>query len=71
MTDTTTAARIPFLRVRHETAPAPSACRWCGEEERTHANTWVRSVGYHQWVAPTSAQRRARILARMSRKVVV
>ena len=54
--------------VRNKMAPSPNACRWCGRDERLHAIEWAKSVGYHNWVAPTSAQRRARMLARRVRQ---
>lgn len=57
-------SRALFVRVRHEEVPAPNACRWCGYEERGHGMYSSRSVGIHTWVAPTSAQRKARMLAR-------
>ncbi len=39
----------------------PSACRICGLDERDHMTRWSKSVGWHQWTAPTGAQ----ILRRM------
>jgi hypothetical protein len=54
--------------VRTTTAPSPNACRWCGRDDRLHSIEWARSVGYHSWVEPTKAQRRARMFARRSRQ---
>lgn len=54
--------------VRHTTAPSPNACRWCGRDERLHAIEWAKSAGYHNWAVPTSAQRRARMIARRARQ---
>lgn len=51
-------------RIRHRSAPDPNGCRWCGHPDRGHANRWAPSVGPHQWVEPTPAQRKARMLAR-------
>lgn len=53
--------------VRHRRAPAPNGCRWCGREERSHGLEWAASVRYHNWSAPTAAQRRARMVARRVR----
>lgn len=43
---------------------APNGCRWCGVEKEKHSTDWAEEVQYHVWVAPTDAQRKARILAR-------
>lgn len=59
-----TIAKTANTRIRFSTTPAPSGCRWCGYEERSHGNVWVRSVGSHLYVNPTVAQRKARMLAR-------
>lgn len=50
--------------IRHRTAPAPNACRWCGVDERRHAVSWTPAVGYHSWQEPTVQQRRARFMSR-------
>jgi hypothetical protein len=50
--------------IRHEKAPNPSGCRWCGVDERPHASRWTRSVGLHRWTPPTRNQRLARMLSR-------
>ncbi len=47
--------------MRHKTPPDPSGCRWCGIEERSHGNRFVRGHGLHRWEPPTLAQLRARI----------
>jgi hypothetical protein len=52
------------IRVRHVTTPEPSGCRWCGHNEREHAQRWTPVVKWHRWVEPTPAQRKARMLAR-------
>lgn len=48
--------------------PPPNGCRWCGIEERNHLQRWKPEVGWHQWVAPTSEQRKERMLARRKRQ---
>ncbi len=50
--------------IRHKETPAPNTCRYCGYEQRSHGNYWVRSIGWHLWVEPTNAQRLARMKAR-------
>jgi len=42
----------------------PSACRWCGIEERSHFQQWKPPVGWHVWEQPTQPQIKARMLAR-------
>ncbi|MFF5972266.1 hypothetical protein ACFY7C_12175 [Streptomyces sp. NPDC012769] len=42
----------------------PSACRWCGIEERSHSRQWKPPVGWHSWEQPTQAQIKARMIAR-------
>nr|PPQ62083.1 hypothetical protein C5F59_39680 [Streptomyces sp. QL37] len=44
--------------------PAPSGCRWCGIEARSHARQWVEAVGWHVWETPTDEQRKERMRAR-------
>ena len=48
--------------------PSPDGCRWCGHEKRGHATAWKPSIGMHKWVAPTSAQRLARMKARRAQR---
>ncbi|MFC8267757.1 hypothetical protein ACFUIZ_18800 [Streptomyces cinereoruber] len=43
---------------------APSACRWCGIEQRAHYQQWKPPVGWHRWEQPTQAQIKARMTAR-------
>jgi hypothetical protein len=50
--------------VHHRYVPEPNSCRWCGIGQRDHARRWSRAVGWHEWVEPTPAQRRARMSAR-------
>ncbi|MBD0676340.1 hypothetical protein BU198_38010 [Streptomyces sp. CBMA156] len=57
-----------LVRVRHTDPPAPSGCRWCGEEEVNHGRRWVASVGIHAWEAPTREQRLSRMRARRTRR---
>lgn len=56
-----------FVRVRHSSVPAPSSCRWCGYERRTHGLSFARSVGNHHFAEPTPKQRLARMRARSLR----
>ena len=42
----------------------PSACRWCGIEERSHFQQWKPPVGCSQTCQPTQPQIKARMLAR-------
>ncbi|OQD51939.1 hypothetical protein BM536_037010 [Streptomyces phaeoluteigriseus] len=54
------------VRVRHAGPPAPSGCRWCGEDQSRHGRRWVSSVGVHSWEEPTREQRLSRMRARRS-----
>lgn len=53
--------------VRHETAPTPEGCRWCGTQKRDHAQRWVPGRGWHGWTAPTREQIQARMRARLTK----
>ncbi|MFD9721060.1 hypothetical protein [Streptomyces sp. NPDC059076] len=44
--------------------PAPSGCRWCGQEKRLHGRWWRPGKGYHSYEMPTQAQIKARMRAR-------
>lgn len=46
------------------TPVTPNACRWCDQDARSHAIEWADVIGYHSWIAPTTAQRKRRMLAR-------
>lgn len=59
----------PRYDVRHATAPTPSGCRWCGTEQRSHGQRWIKSAGMHMWTAPTNEQRLARMKARRASRV--
>lgn len=50
--------------IRHENAPTPDGCRWCGVDAQEHAQRWKPPVGWHKWERPTPAQRLARMHAR-------
>lgn len=52
--------------VRHETAPTPMGCRWCGAAKREHARRWVPSKGWHGWEQPTREQIEARMRVRLA-----
>lgn len=43
---------------------SPSACRWCGIDQREHAQRWKPPIGWHKWQPPTQQQIKARMLAR-------
>ena len=47
--------------------PTPNGCRHCGIPERQHARQWTDEAGWHEWVAPSSAQILARMKARRQR----
>ncbi|MFJ3699564.1 hypothetical protein ACIPW9_36480 [Streptomyces sp. NPDC090052] len=51
-------------RIRHQAAPNPSGCRWCGDDRTHHGLYYVKSRGLHAWEQPTNAQRLARMHAR-------
>ncbi|MGI5223591.1 hypothetical protein [Actinoallomurus sp. CA-142502] len=70
--------RIPFAEAREYEAAVtclmkdlrkdlilmpPSGCRWCGIEDREHAQRWTKLAGWHGWMAPLPEQRKARLLA--------
>jgi hypothetical protein len=54
-------------RIRHDTAPFPLGCRWCGVEARDHGQRWVPSKKWHAWEQPTGAQIAARLGLRLGR----
>lgn len=43
---------------------APDGCTWCDRDQRAHSIEWTDVVGYHTWVAPSTEQRKQRMLAR-------
>lgn len=55
-------------RARHQQAPNPNGCRWCGIDQRGHARQWTDEAGWHAWEPPTPAQRLARMQARRNAK---
>jgi hypothetical protein len=52
----------------HQSLPSPNGCRWCGVDERDHAQRWKPPVGWHRWVEPTSDQRKERMRERRDRR---
>lgn len=58
----------PTMWTQTGQSPSPDGCRWCGHERRGHATAWKPSAGMHKWVAPTSAQRLARMKARRAQR---
>ncbi|WP_327335868.1 hypothetical protein OG384_04340 [Streptomyces sp. NBC_01324] len=49
--------------IRHQSAPNPDGCRWCGYGN-PHGWQYLPGKGGHQWEPPTNAQRLARMKAR-------
>jgi len=39
----------------------PNGCAVCGEVADQHVQQWHHSVGWHRWIAPSNAQRLARL----------
>lgn len=48
---------------------APSGCAHCGIEAREHMQRWHAQAGWHQWVAPTQEQIKARMLTRRAERL--
>lgn len=48
--------------------PNPNGCRWCGVDREDHLQRWAPAVKWHEWVEPTAAQRKARMLERRARR---
>jgi len=44
--------------------PNPMGCRWCGIDQRPHAQQWKPPVGWHKWEQPTQQQIKERMHAR-------
>lgn len=44
----------------------PSACRWCGVEQRSHAQTWIAGRGWHGFEEPTREQIAARLRVKLT-----
>lgn len=60
--------RIPGGReVRHEVAPLPMSCRWCGCPQADHGQRWIRGRSWHGWAQPTTTQIEARLRVRLCR----
>lgn len=49
-------------------AVEPNACTWCGIGQRDHYRQWTTAAGWHKWTEPTDEQRKARMLARRTRR---
>lgn len=58
-------------RIRHQAAPNPDGCRWCGEARHHHGRSYVASQGMHSWESPTREQRLARMQARRAARKAV
>lgn len=50
--------------IRHETAPRPEGCRWCGWSAGVHAQRWTAGRKWHRWERPTAEQINARMRVR-------
>ncbi|MEZ7004998.1 hypothetical protein [Streptomyces sp. AD55] len=59
-----TGLRTSPIRYPNGRPPIPSGCRWCGIPQQEHSIRHSRSVGWHGWTAPTTAQTLARMRAR-------
>lgn len=46
------------------TITEPSGCQHCGLPKLQHYQQYKPPVGWHQWTQPTTAQIKARMLAR-------
>lgn len=46
------------------TLPAPNGCAACGVDRQDHLQRWAPGFGWHGWIAPDDATRKARMLAR-------
>ena len=53
--------------VRHQTAPTPLGCRWCGVAQRDHAIHYTPGHPGHTWTEPTRAQINARLRVRLAK----
>lgn len=69
--DTATGLIHGYIRWPHGTFPTPFGCRWCGRDERSHGCLFMPRRGYHNWVQPTQAQIKARMLARRNARKAV
>jgi len=57
---------VKAIRVRHESAPTPMGCRWCGTPKQDHVQLWVPGKSWHGWTEPTREQIEARMRARFA-----
>lgn len=44
--------------------PTPYGCSWCGDERHHHGNQWAPIIGAHQWLQPSQAQIKERMVRR-------
>jgi hypothetical protein len=62
LVDPATGLRRSAIRYPNGQPPAATGCRWCGVAPGRHGlDGWARSVGWHRWTHPTSAQISARV----------
>ncbi|MDG4792115.1 hypothetical protein O7626_40585 [Micromonospora sp. WMMD1102] len=59
------------IRVRHEQAPTPMGCRWCGVGQRDHGQRWVPGKDFHGYEPPTQKQINARLRVKYKSRVPV
>lgn len=70
-TDKATVARLEakFARAERDADTDPGGCAMCGAPERGHAQRWHPHAGFEPWVAPSNAQRLARMYARRAQRL--
>jgi hypothetical protein len=64
--DPATGLRHSGIRQPNSQPPTPSGCRWCGVDQREHAQRWKLPAGWHQWPQPTQDQIKRRMQERRS-----
>ncbi len=62
--DTTTGMLHGHIRWPNGQPPTPFGCRWCGTAQNVHGKRWMPGKALHTWERPTTAQIKARMLAR-------
>jgi len=56
-----------MVYIRHEKAPSPMGCRWCGIVQRDHGWGWTPGAKLHNWAMPTKKQLNARLRIHLER----
>jgi hypothetical protein len=65
---------LPPLDAVPRSLAEPQGCSRCGVPQREHMQRWKKSLsgdGWHQWIAPSQAQIKARMLARRNARKAV